>query len=360
MRSANLSGGLAVQDEEQGRRETLTLRQQKILALVVRHYVEMAQPVSSKVVAEQSGLGVSPATVRNEMAQLEELGYLTHPHTSAGRVPTEQGYRYFVQQLMGRVQLPLSERRTISHQFHQVRPDLEQWMRLAAAILARAGRGASLVAAPKSPASRFKHLELISLRETHVLLVLVLLGGIVRQQVLVLSQPADQAWLSTAANRLNEALKGRMAQEICGLLPGLSGFEGQVASLVAAAMERYDAHEMGQVYHAGVEEVLTQPEFSDLEGVRRVLQILEGQTILSQILDEVRQAGGVQVFIGGEGRWEELSEVSLVLSRYGDAEAAAGVLGLVGPMRMPYARAISAVQYVSGLLSDLLREFYLG
>jgi len=125
-------------------------------------------------------------------------------------------------------------------------------------------------------------------------------------------------------------------------------------------MERYDAHEMGQVYHAGVEEVLAQPEFSDAEGIRQVLQILEGQTILSQILDEVRRAGGVQVLIGGEGRWEELSEVSLVLSRYGDAEAAAGVLGLVGPMRMPYARAISAVQYVSTLLSDLLREFYLG
>lgn len=349
-----------MQDRGQEQREALTPRQQKILALVVRNYVETAQPVSSKAVAEQSGLGVSPATVRNEMARLEELGYLTHPHTSAGRVPTEQGYRYFVQQLMGRVQLPLSERRTISHQFHQVRPDLEQWLRLAAAILARAGRGASLVAAPKPPASRFKHLELISLRETHVLLVLVLLGGIVRQQVLVLNQPVDQSWLSMTANRLNDAFKGLTAQGIRNLLPGLGGFDEQVASLVAAAMERYDAYEMGQVYHAGVEEVLSQPEFSDAEGIRQVLQILEGQTLLSQILDEVRRAGGVQVLIGGEGRWEELSEVSLVLSRYGDAEAAAGVLGLVGPMRMPYARAISAVQYVGTLLSDLLREFYLG
>lgn len=344
----------------QAPRGDLTPRQQKILALVVRNYVETAQPVSSRAVAEQSGLGVSPATVRNEMARLEELGYLTHPHTSAGRVPTEQGYRYYVQQLMGKAQLPLAERRTISHQFHQVRPDLEQWMRLAAAILARAGRSASLVSAPKSPASRFKHLELISLRETHVLLVLVLLGGIVRQQVLVLSQPADQAWLSTAANRLNDALAGRTAREIRALVPGWEAFESQVASLVAAAMERYDAQELGQVYHAGVEEVLTQPEFSDAEGIRQVLQILEGQAVLSQILDEVRRAGGVQVLIGGEGRWHELSAVSLVLSRYGDADEAVGVLGLVGPMRMPYARAISAVQYVSNVLSDLLREFYLG
>jgi len=339
--------------------EDLTPRQEKVLALVVRGYVERALPVSSKVLADDSDLGVSPATVRNEMARLEELGYLTHPHTSAGRMPTDRGYRYFVQQLMGSTRLPVSERRTIRHQFHQARPDLDQWMSLSAAILARAGRSASLVTAPKSSASRFKHLELISTRETHVLLVLVLLGGIVRQQVLVLSQPSEQDWLTVSANRLNDKLDGLDAGGIGTLLPGLEPFEQQVATLVIAAMERHDSLEMGQVYRAGVEEVLAQPEFSDVEGVRQILRILEEQTLLGQVLDEVLRAGGVQVLIGGEGRWQELSEVSLVLSRYGDTEEAAGVLGLVGPTRMPYARAISAVQYVSGLLSDLLQEFYL-
>jgi len=339
--------------------EGLTPRQEKVLALVVRGYVERALPVSSKALADDSDLGVSPATVRNEMARLEELGYLTHPHTSAGRMPTDRGYRYFVQQLMGSTRLPVSERRTIRHQFHQARPDLDQWMRLSAAILARAGRSASLVTAPKSSASRFKHLELISTRETHVLLVLVLLGGIVRQQVLVLSQPAEQDWLTVSANRLNDKLDGLDAGGIRTLLPDLEPFEQQVATLVIAAMERHDSLEMGQVYRAGVEEVLAQPEFSDVEGVRQILRILEEKTLLGQVLDEVLRVGGVQVLIGGEGRWHELSEVSLVLSRYGDMEEAAGVLGLVGPTRMPYARAISAVQYVSGLLSDLLQEFYL-
>ncbi|MGQ9586744.1 MAG: heat-inducible transcriptional repressor HrcA [Anaerolineae bacterium] len=340
--------------------EQLTPRQEKVLALVIRAFVESAQPVSSRAIVEESDLGVSPATVRGEMARLEELGYLTHPHTSAGRMPTDQGYRYFVQQLMGSVELPLAERRTIQHQFHQVRPDLDQWMRLSAAILARAGRGASLVTAPKTPASRFKHLELISTRETRVLLVLVLIGGSVLQQMLVLNEPAEQGWLSTSANRLNDKLHNLEASEIEALLPSLDPFDRQVASLVATTMERHDSFEMGQIYKAGVEEVLSQPEFATAERVRQVLHILEEHTLLPQILDEVLQAGGVQVLIGGEGRWHELSEISLVLSRYGRMEEAAGVLGLVGPMRMPYARAISAVQYVGGLLSDLLREFYFG
>jgi heat-inducible transcriptional repressor len=190
--------------------------------------------------------------------------------------------------------------------------------------------------------------------------VLVLQGGVVKQQILMLNQAADQDWLTTAANRLNDLLNDQTASQIQEAFQEMSAFDQQVTSLVIGAMDRHDSRRMGHLYRAGVEQILAQPEFSDAEGLRQMLRILEEHSVLAEILDEVREANGVQVFIGGEGRWSELSAVGLVLSRYGDAQQAAGVVGLVGPIRMPYARAISSVQYVSNLLTDLMYEFYLG
>lgn len=154
----------------------LTSRQQLILGLVVKEYIEGALPVSSKAI-EAYGLGVASATIRNEMAFLEEQGHLTHPHTSAGRVPTEKGYRYFVEHLMRESHLPLEDQRTIQHQFHQVGVDLEQWMRLAASVLAHTSAAAALVTSPRTESCRLKHVELISLYETMALLIVVLEGA---------------------------------------------------------------------------------------------------------------------------------------------------------------------------------------
>ena len=153
--------------------DELTERRQVILGLVVREYIASAVPVSSRAVVEQYGLNISSATVRNEMAYLERHGYLTHPHTSAGRMPTEKGYRYFVQRLMEEAQLPAVEQHTIRHQFHQARLDLERWMKLAAAGLAHTTLGAALVTAPQTSQSRFKHLELVSTHGPMVLRGLV-------------------------------------------------------------------------------------------------------------------------------------------------------------------------------------------
>ena len=143
----------------------LTPRQQLILGLVIREYISAVQPVGSKTI-EGYGLGVSSATIRNEMVILEEHGYLLQPHTSAGRVPTEQGYRYFVERLMRESQVPLNEQRTIRHQFHQVGVDLEQWMRLAASVLARSAQSAAVVTSLKTETCRLRHVEMISIRET--------------------------------------------------------------------------------------------------------------------------------------------------------------------------------------------------
>ena len=338
--------------------EELTDRRQAVLGLVVRQYIATATPVGSKTIVEQYGLGISSATIRNEMAYLEEQGYLTHPHTSAGRVPTENGYRYFVERLMGEAELPLAEQRTIRHQFHQARLDLEQWMRLAATVLARTAHSTSLVAAPTVAQCRFKHLELIAAHGSRLLLVLVLRGGMVKQQMLALTCPMAQEELNQVTNRLSDLFTGLSADQIAASSYLLMPLEEQIVNLVIEMMEEAEARSSGEIYRDGLMNIFRQPEFSEIENVRPIIRILEEQSLLEAILAEVLNSSGVQVIIGGEGRWDELSECSVVVAPYGEAGQAVGALGVLGPMRMRYGRAISAVRYVADLLGDLIYDLY--
>jgi heat-inducible transcriptional repressor len=338
--------------------EELTDRRQAVLGLVVRQYIATATPVGSKTIVEQYGLGISSATIRNEMAYLEEQDYLTHPHTSAGRVPTEKGYRYFVERLMGEAELPLAEQRTIRHQFHQAHLGLEQWMKLAAAILARTAHSTSLVAAPTVAQCRFKHLELIAAHGSRALLVLVLSEGMVKQQMLILAHPMAQEELTQVANRLNDLFTGLGADQIATSSYQLMPLEEQITNLVIEMMEEAEARSSGEIYRDGLMNIFRQPEFSEMENVRQIIRILEEQSLLEAILAEVLNSSGVQVIIGGEGRWHELSECSVVLAPYGEVGRAVGALGILGPMRMRYGRAISTVRYVADLLSDLLYDLY--
>jgi len=335
----------------------LTSRQQLILGLVVREYISTAQPVGSRAI-ESFGLGVSSATIRSEMGLLEELGYLTHPHTSAGRMPTERGYRYFVERLMRESQLPVEEQRMIRHQFHQVGVDLEQWMRLAASVLARASESASVVTSPRTELCRLKHVELIALHESMALLIVVLEGGIVRQQMLALEEPANQETLSQIANRLNDQCSGRSAMRVAVCRPLLGAAEQRILGVVVEIMKCVDDQKNMHVYRDGLVNILHQPEFSEGDSARQIVQVLEDRTSLEQLLTEMLEVGGVQVIIGGEGRWHDLRECSLVVAPYGVSGTATGALGVMGPMRMPYSRAISTVRYVATLMSDLFAELY--
>jgi heat-inducible transcriptional repressor len=339
--------------------DDLTPRQQLILGLVIREYIAAAQPVGSKTI-QGYGLGVSSATIRNEMVVLEEYGYLAQPHTSAGRVPTERGYRYFVERLMRESHLPLDEQRTIRHQFHQVGVDLEQWMRLAASVLARTAQSAAVVTSLKTEQCRLRHLELISIRDTLVMLLVVLEGGIVQQQVLSLDEAMSQDTLAQIANRLNDLCVGGSVQRVMSCFRQVGAFEQQVLNVVVQVMKRVDDEAGLHLYRDGLLNILHQPEFSVAESARNVVHLFEDRRLLEDLLTEMLEVGGVQVIIGGEGRWTELRECSLVVSPYGVSGEATGALGVMGPMRMPYSRAISTVRYVAGLLSDLFRDLYGG
>ncbi len=335
--------------------DELSARRQIVLGLVVREYIARGTPVGSRAILDLYDLGISPATVRNEMAALEDLGYLTHPHTSAGRMPTEEGYRYFVEHLLGDTMLPSEDRLQISHQFGQARAELDQWVKLAVAVLAHTVRNIALATPPKAPSSRLKRVELIEIRDGIVLMVLVTHEGSVKQQMLNLPVTADE--LQRLSNELNEHLAGRTSEQISGQTTAWSPLARDVVELIGSVMLRLDMP-ANEIYREGLSHALTEPEFAEGDMIRRVVEIIETRPLLETILTETRATDGVQVIIGGEGRWRELNNVSLVLSRYGVDEGASGVLGVLGPLRMPYGRTISAVRYVSTLMSELLREFY--
>jgi heat-inducible transcriptional repressor len=339
----------------------LSERQKIILALVIRDYIETAQPVSSKRLTDYYGLDVSSATIRNEMVALTDMGYLRQPHTSAGRIPSEEGYRYFVRGLMGHTELPDPTKRTITHQFYQTGRDVDRIMRLAASVLAHQSQAAALVTTPRAESSLFKHIELIATHGRQVLMVLVLSSGEVRQQMLALAEPVSQPQLSAAAARLNEQLQGAGPGLIEALAPDLDALEQDVVRLIVDEMRRSGSILMGEVYRDGLSHVLGEPEFGERDVARNALRILEERPLLEDLLARTvmtGEPGGVQVLIGGEGTWEELRDFSMVLARYGAPGVATGTLGVLGPIRMAYGRSISTVSFVAGLLSDMVIDLH--
>ncbi|HWQ11497.1 MAG TPA: heat-inducible transcriptional repressor HrcA [Roseiflexaceae bacterium] len=344
----------------------MTERRRLILKLVVQEYIEGSAPVSSELLVRKYGLAVSSATVRNELNALEELGYLTHLHTSAGRVPTDAGYRFFVENLMDRMSLSATEQRTIRHQFYQVRSELDQWISLAGAVLARTAQNASVVTPPRAYQSRFKHLELIAIHDATVLMVLVLHDGTIRQQSLTLEAARPQEELSRLAARINDRCRDASAARVEELLqqeraqhqPPGDDLELHVMELVVRAMQQFEDQLNKAIHSDGLIEMFSQPEFSHVERVRQALEILQGGKGLGPLIPRALASSGVQVVIGGEHNQDEMREYSVVLSRYGVAGEIAGVLGVIGPTRMPYPRTISTVRYISAVMSDLLGELY--
>src|SRR6478672_11994000 len=182
----------------------LTERRAQLLSLIIREYVDSAQPVGSDAIVRRFELPFSSATIRNEMARLEEEGYVSHPHTSAGRVPSDKGYRYYVEALMQERDLPNEVKQTIRHQFHQAGREEDEWVHLAAAVLARAVENAAVVTLPRTPESRLKRLELVGIQDNAALLVLVLYHARVKQQVMLFPEPVEQDELTAISNRLND------------------------------------------------------------------------------------------------------------------------------------------------------------
>jgi heat-inducible transcriptional repressor len=337
----------------------LTERQKALLLVIIRDYIDAAQPVGSQRLVDRYHLDLSSATIRHEMAALTEMGYLRQPHTSAGRVPTEEGYRLFVSEMISQAVLPESVQNTISHQFHQARPGIDQWMHLAASVLAHQSQGVSMVTAPRAETVRFQHVELISTQGRQILMVLVIAGGEVSQQLLTLAEPVSQERLSQTASRLNGILVGQTVTELASMPNRADALEQDIVTLILADMRRASESTSGEIYTDGLTNVLSEPGFAESDDARRTLRLFEERSTLQDLLARTTvnsTVGGLQVLIGGEGGWEELRQCSMVLARYGVPGLATGTLGVLGPMRMSYSRTIPTVRFVAGLLSSLVND----
>lgn len=340
--------------------ENMTERRKDILRIVIKEFVETATPVSSDIVVNKYRLPVSPATVRNEMAELEREGYIHHPHVSSGRVPTDKGYRYYVENLMSRPSgLTTIEQHTIQHQFYQIQLEINEWMRLAASVAARTAQNAAVVSTPRNYDTRLKRVELIEVQERLVLMVVVTQDGTIKEQMLALDLPISQEDLSSTATRFNAQFNGMSWSQIEE--KGKDWADDWIKQAVNRLMDTLRTlsyFQDSQIYRDGISNILNQPDFSDVSRMREVLQALESGSAFTAIIPEVLSSvtGGVQVIIGGENRFEDLRLLSVVLARYGVDGQVAGVIGIVGPTRMAYDRSISTVQYISQLLSNLVTE----
>jgi len=337
----------------------LSPRTEKILKSIVGQYIVRATPIPSQSLISDYELKVSPATIRNEMAHLEQEGYITRCHPSAGSIPSDKGYRYYVES-MGNIELPLAEQRLIRHLFHQVEEELEEWLKLTAKLVAQLVQNMAIVTMPKPANCQFKHLELIALRDSLALIVLVLHGAKVKQQLITFDQIIPQAELTAISNRLNAVYSGLTNSQILAKGIRLSSIEQQSTDCLVKMMQAEDVLEYEEPYLDGLHFMLNQPEFAHNQRMLPLMELVDHRSLLRLIAPQRLTSPGVRVAIGKENEAKVIQDYSVVISRYGSPEEACGTIGVIGPTRMPYARAISSVSYLSSVLSELMAELYGG
>jgi len=335
----------------------LPLRTETILKSIVGRYIVNAVPVPSQSIMHDYGLRVSSATIRNEMARLEQDGYIIRPHTSAGSVPSDMGYRYYVESLQD-VELPLNQQHQIEHTFHQVETKLEEWLSLTATLLAHLVNNTAVVFIPRPASCQFKHLEVVSLQDNTALLVMVLHGARVRQQLVTFEQPVSQPELTVISAKLNAAYAGLTAQQISAGEAVLSDIERQLTDCMLSIMQTEDEEGRDEPYIDGLHFTLDQPEFAGGRQMLPLVELVEQRNRLKTILPRQLPSHGVQVVIGKENETESIQNYSVVLSRYGLPDEAVGTVAIIGPTRMPYARTIAAIDYLAWLLNRLIARLY--
>jgi heat-inducible transcriptional repressor len=312
-------------------------------------------PVGSQYIVRKHHMPYSSATIRLEMARLEEEGFISQPHTSAGRVPSDKGYRYYVESLMEEEALGRDELETIRHQFHQAERSLEQWFQLAAAVLAHSVSNFAVVTSPRARETRLRHVQLVPLQEASALCVVVLSEARIRQQVVTFGETVDATILAATANRVTERYSGMSVDEIRQQPKPAYAIDELV---IETALELMDLESvaLGEVFRDGVREVLSQPEFARSDRILDLIDILEQRTLSSAIPIRQLSNDGISVVIGSENSHEAMRECSIVVARYGVDGGASGVVAVLGPTRMRYARTIPTVRYLASVLGDLIAQ----
>ncbi len=339
--------------------EELNERSRRILEAIVEDYIGTAEPIGSRAVTRRHQLGLSPATVRNVMADLEEMGYIVSPHTSAGRVPTDKGYRFYVDTLLQVGQLDPQQKSRIEQYYRLDGLRVEERLREAGKVLSAISSYAGVVMIPRFTSTVFRHIEFLKLSQGKILVVFVSRSGLVQNKVIETDPPLSQHELEQVSNYLNQTLTGLSIQDIkAKIVRDMAEEKATYDQLLRRALELSRealCEEIGgQVFIEGACNILEQSEFKDLERMKRLFRAFEQKSLLVELLDKSQHAKGVQIFIGSESEYSEIEGCSLITACYSSSRGTIGTLGVIGPSRMNYSQVIPVVDYTARLVSQVL------
>jgi heat-inducible transcriptional repressor len=330
--------------------QDLDERKAAILKAVVEEYVETAQPVGSQAIAGAPGLGVSSATVRNEMTILEREGYLAQPHTSAGRVPTDRGYRFFVDHFTEQGDLPVSQRRAVADFFASAHAALEDLLHETSNLLAQVSRHASVVVGPPADTAQVRSVQLVSLQPRVLLVVCVLSNGAIEKDVVQLDEEVDEARVGAASAILDRQLSGAVWNALPDVAPSGDQSVDLLVTRARAALRGHADADPDPLFVGGVSRLAAeQSAFSTTERASRLLEVLEHQVVVVSLVRELLERG-LTVSIGTENQLEEMRDCSIIVAPFTVDGRPAGVVGVLGPTRMDYRHALAAVSAVSDQL----------
>lgn len=337
----------------------LDKRAQILLKTLVEHYISDGQPVGSRTLSKCSGLDLSPATIRNVMSDLEELGFIASPHTSAGRIPTQRGYRFFVDTLLTVKPIQSQELRQFEQQFSS--PDPQELIASAAGMLSNLTQFAGVVMVPRRKSVSFRHLEFLPLSEKRILVIIVTSDGNVQNRIIVTDKPYSASELVQASNFFNQHYSGHTFDQVQKKLhEELKQMQSDMTRLMTAAMEASTKalnQDKDSVVISGERNLLQVDDLStNVTSLRKLFEVFERRTSLMQLLDNSQRAEGIQIFIGGESGYLPLDECSMVTAPYEANGQTVGTLGVIGPTRMAYERVIPIVDVTAKLLSNALNN----
>jgi heat-inducible transcriptional repressor len=339
---------------------SLDKRKAYILATVVYEYIATAEPVGSQTLTQKYNLGISSATVRNEMAELEAGGYLVQPHTSAGRIPSDAGYRTYVDELMPPEELGLEERRRIREELGEATRELDEIIDHTTRLLGRLSNNLAFVTKPQQEAQSFRHIQLIWLSPHTGVAIVVTSLGVAAQSLFELGAEVQPDDLTRFSNALNARFAGRLMRDVSDADIARAAREVSVSDdlrgAVVAACQSARSGELPTIAAAGAQNLLDQPEFHDLRKLRSILRIVEEQKTLYQIVADAMNVETARVKIGHELGSEELSDFSVVTVPYRFGPSALGMLSILGPRRMPYARLLALASGTAESLSERLSD----
>ncbi|AOY77570.1 heat-inducible transcriptional repressor HrcA [Clostridium formicaceticum] len=340
----------------------LNNRKIKILQAIIHDYIETAEPVGSRTLSKKYSLGVSPATIRNEMSDLEELGYLTQPHTSAGRIPSDKGYRLYVDNLMEIKMIADLQRKNIQNNLLRKFGEVEQLLQYSSKIISQLTNYTSAVLTPQIKENKIKRIQLVPIDQQSIIAVMVTDTGIIKNPLVNVKEGINSDQLEKVSNLLNQKLQGMTISDIENqmlqiLMTELSEFNSIIESVAPKIFSALEAIEDAELFLSGTTNIFNFPEFNDVFKAKSFLKMLEEKQTISSIISSSRE-DGINISIGSENIYQEAKECSLVTATYKVDGVIVGRLSVIGPTRMDYSNVVGVMNQISQYINELLRTRY--